>query len=385
MKKKVLLVGAVLLLLCSCSAQQKDEYAQKSSEDIVMSPVSQAYSGYEEILGKDYGNIKMPDKITKADIDEVYRFKARLYCSEDKQAQAEAGKKMFSAFYGDDYSEENCGFDEYNYRYIYTKNNRLLGACENASFYADREDLEPSKLAEYVECYPVKGNEDKVITLCNNESCKVSEIASCAMNFIDDHYSPLLEGFTIEPQDVFARKYGDENIGYVHFAYKYKGVQMEAYPSHYYKEYTSDDGKQMSNSFIVTNTCAFVDGKDKLLGINIDNQREVTKETALSEMISLKDAAELAAKELAPNSEYVVDDIKLMYCSLNVYPTVNAFERTIEEQIENAKKSNKIEKEFYPTWVFICNNDFSGFGRYSIKVNAVTGEIIIDAEENIAG
>lgn len=144
---------------------------------------------------------------------------------------------------------------------------------------------------------------------------------------------------------------------------------------------------------VMTNyTPAYVDvdlvGKDSISFLDIYFSNNIPDPEKLEKIISLKQAAELLERELAPQSGYRFNEVSLIYCNKATSPTLIPTEEMMGKDIildfpeENARmyeEFGEVIHRFDPTWCFYYGSEEAGA---SVKVNARTGEITIDQQVN---
>ena len=382
MKKlgSLLLAAAGICVLSSCSGQD-DKVDTRSVQDAQMNSIREAYSGYEELQGKDLGVIKLPDTIDPQDTSTVYSFSARIHQRDSSEKNQEYAQKLYAGFFGDDYDASKGRFDELNYYFKYYEGDTELGRYADGMIALVKKDYIISNEEQMHEVFKA---DDKGQIPLGKASCSISEAAECVKSFLDNELPDTFSDFTIEPQDIFPRKNGDSNVVLVNCVQKYQGIPFEEYPSDYVIQGFDNEGNETLTSYYATDIRFTLNDKNSIAWVHIDRPIEITKKEKLSEIIPLKKAADILCSELAEYSKYEFDEVKLMYCSKKTYTSYDYSKMTPEQQLEKSDELNKIEDEYYPTWCFIANNSLSGYSRRIVKVNAVTGEITIAAPDGTA-
>ena len=381
MKKVLPIAIAALLIFTSCLENDTDTYKDESL-GAEQKEISMLYEGYEELQGKDFGIIKLPTSIVPQDTSSVYSFSARIHSRDASEKNQEYAQKLFRSFFGDEYASSNCRFDELNYYCKYYDGDNELGRYADGMINLVKKDYIISNEEQMQEVF--KANDNTQIPL-GKASCNISEVTGCVKSFLDKELPDAFSDYTIEPQDIFPRKNGDSNVVLVNCVQKYHGLPFEEYPSDYSVQGFDNEGNETVTSYYSTDIRFTLNDKESIAAIHIDKPIEITKKEKLTEIIPLKQAVDILCNELSEYSKYEFEEVKLMYCSKKTYTSYDYSKMTPEQQLEKSDELNKIEDEYYPTWCFISDNHLSGYSRWIVKVNAVTGEITIAAPEGVAG
>lgn len=378
---KQILIIISILLFTSCSVFDNKSNTQQV-DNVELSSVNEAYDGIDELMGKDLGVIKLPDRINAQDTSDVYTFSARIHQPVAAEENKEYAINLYSDFFGNSFDKNKCGFDDLQYYYLYTEDGKELARYADGMISLVKNDYEISDDSVIQKRYNADSTEQIKI---GNDICSISDISGYAKSFLDAELPDLYDGFTIEPYDVFTRKNSDTDIALINCTQSYHGIPFEDYPTNYSVISKDNSGNDLITSYYATDIRMTMNAKNSIAWVHIDNPVEITQTEKLDKMISLKSAIEILQNELSSLSKYNFDEIKLMYCSKQTYINYDYSQMTLEEQLEKSKELNNTEYEFYPTWCFISNNELSGYSRWIVKLNAITGEITIDAPDGVAG
>jgi hypothetical protein len=358
-------------ILSSCTVQ-KNGGNTKQSDTAEFTPVEQIYDGYEELQGKAYDSFKMPEAIDVSEVSELYSFTCESKSQTDFDVES---KQFFKAFFGEAYDENNCDYDgESTYSYTtddgnaayFTEGTPISGYKENCPMVS-------TDYSEYIGRYSATKDSEQVLEL-DGEKCTVGEVCDSLSSFIDEAFYPLYGDFEIYPLDVdyfftASSKYAVE----ITCGIKYKGVPLEDYFSPMFVT-EERNGYEVATSYSPSHMIFDLYGKDNITFFNSRFASRNIKTTELSEIISLKSATELLQNELAQNSNYQFEEVKLMYCCKSTYPIA-----TDDEELNSKMQADFADVEpapFEPTWCFFWYTDDGS--RQAVKVNAVTGEITVD-------
>ena len=381
MKRIVCLFISIVfsMVIVGCSAMTRTEETHSASESVDKTDTAHIYDGYEELQGKDVGNIVMPEKIEPQQPDGIYSFK--LETKKDINAEADF-KRLLKAFLGDSFDEKNINCDiEDLLRYssldkddgAYSNGdtkgvvNLTLGTeYENATIFS----------SEQTAVYDAQ-ERDAIIEL-KEGSCTVGELCDTASAFLKENITNVYNGnYELKPIKVRAMgRDGGTKYAEVICAFSYKGIMIENESTPLFTEIYDNEGYEMNTFYMFMNSYFRFLGKDKMTTYHSTPCCFDITETKLDNIISLRSAAEIVAAELAPNSRYQIRSVELMYCCKTTKPVITADLEASKLIME--KHSKDINETYEPTWVFYCR-DYSGTGSvYAIKVNAITGEITID-------
>lgn len=368
--KKLFLTAVMTITLSACSTQDNTNNS-KTADGYELKPVSHAYDGVDEILGKDYGNMIMPESITVSDFDEVYKlslnYSSNLGADVDYASEA---KEILPVFYGDSFDESLCGFDDHNFYYDYS----------NGNDYASYNRVLSLRRGSFSAYNVTTDNIDKTVRLKNggNELIQVgsdtvtaNELAETTSGYIDAAFSDIFSDFEIVPLDV--HQYTHEGMTYAQVicGQKYKGIYIEEYSSPF-----SQQTETTLTFYPFTQINFRYKGRNELATLNFSANDVILNAEKVEEIIPLTEAVEILKSELSSYSEYVFDDITLKYCSKTQQPIIEIIDGKEPEWVEEYRKEPTV---YVPTWHFICDNENSGYSRWGVKVNALTGEITIDA------
>jgi hypothetical protein len=227
--------------------------------------------------------------------------------------------------------------------------------------------------SEYIGRYSAAKDSEQVLEL-DGEKCTVGEVCDSLSSFINESFYPLYDDFEIYPLDVdYFFTESSEYAVEVTCGIKYKGVPLEDYFSPMFVT-EERNGYEVITSYSPSHMLFDLYGKDNITFFNSRFATRDIETTKISEIISLKDAVELLQNELAKNSYYEIEEVKLMYCCKSTSPVP-----TDDEELNSKMQADFADAEptpFEPTWCFFWYTDDGN--RQALKVNAVTGEITVD-------
>ena len=377
---KILLGGIVILALSSCAAQDNNgnTYETESSDKV---PVSQAWDGYEELQGKQYGNIfKMPEMIEPVRVETLYSFVPKDRPDWDRvKAGAET---FFKAMYGDSYGSENIiesispgGVQQI--QYLSSEDDAMV--TSSGIVYAYRNGYRSKAVTlqpETLGSYDPKTSRDVMLHLDDGD-CTVGELCDQVAAFSKNAFYPMYEGYELEPVYVSYQSAPDmSELANVVVGIKRDGIFMETYPSQLFEQEHRKDYDVLT--YYSFNQMSFtMSGKDSILGFTNVTLLSKMQEVPVNKIIPLKSAVKLLETSLAEQSDYRFQKIDLMYCQKFTYPALTGNESLNSEIM--ADYGEIPDQPFVPTWCFTWTTD-QGQERLiqHIKVNAVTGEITVD-------
>lgn len=365
------LLAMAMTLLVSCASQ--DNGNTKQAEQTEKVSVDKIYDGYEALQGKKYGNsFTMPEKITPVKPDGLYSFTCKPKSGLDDEQES---KHYFRSMVGDSY-DESCFHKERDnvYSYIgkdgftmYFANGCPINAYINGTVLAGSNVLED--LGEYDPA------EDEDISLeLKNGTYTIGEICSDLTELISKAFYPLYEGFEMYPYHVtYILDNNMEKVAEITYGVKYKGLSLEVQFSPLF-EIEQRNGYQIVTNYSPSHMLFDVDTKGSTRFFTSRFAPRDLETTEVHEIISLQGAVDILKDNLAENSNYKFTDVKLYYCCKEYGPTATDNEELNSRMNEDFKDAPL--PEFEPTWVFYWNAEDK---RYDVKVNAVTGEITVEA------
>ena len=379
--KKLLLIMLSMIILTSCSVFDNKSNTQQA-ENFQLSSVNDAYEGIDELEGSDFGNIKMPDHITQTEVNELYKFSV----INRKDADNNEAERVFKAFFGDKYDEKRYigKRDENDVYYFYGEETGDFGQYYNGNASLKTADFTNGfQLSNIKHVYHIGSDDNESIEL-SGDKLTVSQLGSSALERLTLIFSDAFSPFTIAPKDIF--EYEDtsgDNCVQMICALEYNGLMLEEYVSPHTENSTRQkDGADIMTFYQFNSIQLDLKKNNEYMFLLSSMPKTVTESKKITELISLKTATELLKKELSSNSRYEFDDVRLMYCSKVTKPI---YSMDMENGEEILKELDNMSDEYVPTWCFICNDELSGYSRWSVKVNALTGEITIDAPDGAAG
>lgn len=379
-----------LIFVIRGTFRENDLHTQ-SVKEFTLSPVKEAYSGKEEILGttvelpvgeEDKVSLKFPSVISEYHPEKAYILtnitNAAYDFKKGAEEMQEKGPVLFKAFYGDKYDESCCSFLELNdletfIREDYNGKNGEV-AWLGASGYALIEDqavfADTKRNSVPAETYFYKDDPDKTVSLSDGE-ITLQEAADRFTEYFKSALPDLAYGFEIRPYKAVISDYNGDKILRIIGEKLHEGIPFECSMSTYIN---TQNGKETSYGF------TYADADMRSVGayyaVSDQNNPIIARSEPLDKIIPLKGAVEILKKNLARNTDYTFSDIKLMYCCKYTQQSINVNDEDREKLKKLIAEENTREDEYRPTWYFIIkeeNDQTSG-----IKVDAVSGEITMD-------
>jgi len=382
----VICLCCALVMLSSCALQDNSQRSGADNNvmtveesEVKVNEISKLYDGWEELQGKHIGDhIIMPQKITPVDLKTVYTFRVKE--NTNKSDIEQRAKTLFKSFFGERYDEslvEQDG-DEWCYNVVLppADGEDPVAASPDYGAYAgyplsimktDTSFNDPAKMT--VAVYDPKSDRDTELELIGGK-CTVGEICGTVQKFIDREFVGY-EGLKVEPTAVFL--FNDSDNGklckraYVNCGMVKDGVNCLDWFTQYNTQNVTADGTE--DTYYSPYYIRFIlDGKDDIIYCNSSGYPVKTyDETKYDELISLKTAVGLIDKNMAEELVFRFEKVSLIYCTKTTTKSTKAGDSQIEF------------RDFRPTWVFEWNTKFGAFSSASIKVDAISGEITLDA------
>lgn len=382
MKKMILTLTAfaAAAVLSSCAWQDRGGRDTAADNDKVLAvetgekvAASRIYEGSDELQGQDYGVIVMPKVIEAPKIDRVYKFRLDAKQGIDDLTD---GKEFFESFFGSEYNEEVCGVDSLSGWLKYGGEDCAQPSVfhnGHIEAYKNGAELLSSSSEQSIAIYQASKDRDNAMEL-EGGSCTVGEVCDGVEKFCRENLARYFDELDIIPSEVYyfltsSGKKQAETACQLH----YKGVPLEDYFSFLFE---TKPGSTADSTIITSyspNQVIFsMDSKDEIDIIFMHCYPHTVRSEELTEIISLKGAVEILKDNLAVNSKYIFEDVKLMYCSKT---TSEIF---LYDPNDPKDPITINDPGFEPTWCFFWDTAAGGYGRQAIKVNAVTGEITLD-------
>ena len=313
MIKRMTAVTLAALLLAACSAQDNGGKTKEADpSDTGKVPLSQIWDGYEELQGKNYGDVLvLPDKIIPSNIAELYTLPVDLSSDGDHSAQS---KEYFKRFFGDGFDENAISFNEDEDTYIYATANGDFSAFGLGRPFTAIKGGESPAAGEIIAYYNPWTDLDTVLELANG-SCTVKEVTDTVNSFLKDSYEPLFSDLDLKIESVMLyERAGDlKRIVRCKVSASYRGLMLEDDSSPLFEVENKPFYKIITN-YTPAKIEFELDSKDNIINaITTLLFANSEKSAKLEELISLSQAAELLEKELALFSHYSISEIKLMY------------------------------------------------------------------------
>ena len=370
--KQITILIALLIVFVSCSPQDNKGNIMSVNETNKVS-ISQIWDGYEELQGKKYGDIfTLPAKISPEALDELYTFEIRN--PEVTDSTEEKGRESFRKFFGDKFDESRCVYDPENEIMNYTSgDDGNSGQCIRGGISLNKNFEILSEIKDQVVAVldPIKDS-DKAVEL-GSDTIKVSEICQSVTAFLNDlcsDYTSVTDGFELRPYKIYyytsdtGKEYVQINVGY-----KFKGIFLQNWFSSLSDIQRTAEGSD-ETFYMPAHIRIVMDSKDNIVS-SIPSSRAIlpTDIQKCEAIISLKEAVRILERELAENSKYSFEEIRLIYCA-----------KCTNHITGNNGAQEPTLTRYEPTWSFDFETKYGDYGRKSIKVNAVTGEITVEVK-----
>lgn len=338
-------------------------------------PIAQVYDGYAE-AAKGCRHLILPDNITMQTLEEVYTFETVFSKPEDHAAESRA---LFRGFFGKSYAESGIDFNEKLLGYYYN-NGKDQGTYRGSNFNMQKASVAGVQTERSSENAFLIGRDDGRMLdgIFPEAELTVSDIAGGIPEELFGVLGSIYPDFEIRPYSILGLTAGMENFALLHLGLEYKGLPVQSFPSSLFNRFIEGSERKLE-SYTFSYIEAEFDKNGELVFLGNGGPLKVVSSKKQDEIISLASAIELLDSELAENIEYEIDDVQLMYCCKTVYPEIYVEEIGDEKVLELNDELDKIPLERVPTWCFIGSYKNGWQFAWSLKVNAITGEITIDA------
>ena len=367
-------ITMMLFIFCSCSSQDNcGNTMSVNAGDKV--PVSQVYDGYEDLQGKSFGNLKMPDKIEKPEFEKLCRFPDRRG-GEKISEEKETAVSIFGSIFGENFDEKYIETDSKTGDIYYRSSEGSAvvynGFPFNITLGYTGDILTPDR--KLTGSYS-PSDTDKTVRLKDGD-CTVGELLSGMQKCLEKDILPYMEDYEVRPLSVLNYCADETNCSAeITYGVSYKGIMLEeASPLFEIKDAA---GYQTLTTYTQSSLTLFTDNKDRYLIFTPSFSQQQPKPEEVSEAISLRAAVEILKNELAENLRLDFDSVELRYCCKTTGPVMTA------DESENSRvlaEYGEIKAAYFePTWCFYYSvRDLNGSHCEAVKVNAITGEITID-------
>lgn len=363
----------VIFISCSCTSQNNGVNTQ-NTDTTSKKAVSQAYDNLDSLLVKDYGNIVLPEKITKSDFENLYKLSLNNSKDVDTDIDYEKeGKEFFKSFFSDKYKDECCK-SEQSGGLSYNNDSQYAFYQRQAQAYMDFDNSILLSADNTIETIKLRNKNDTNVVL-DGKKISQSDITDKTNKYMTDCFNKYCGDLKLIPYDI---QVTDNNLATVIFAMNYKGLNIDAYKGNLFEE-NSDSTTFYSSTDI---SCTVNSDLD-ITNLFYSTYDKVDSAEKLDEIIPLENAVQLVSDGLSEYSHYEFDDVLLLYSSKVTQPFIDVTDG--KEEPEWLDDYLKKPIEFTPTWCFICDDEKSGLSRWIVRVDAITGEITIDAPEGKAG
>ena len=381
-----------LIFVISGTFRENDLHTQ-SVEEFTLSPVKEAYSGKEEILGttielpvgeEDKVSLKFPAVISEYHPEKAYILTNITNAAYDfKKGAAEMQEKapmLFRAFYGDKYDESGCSFVELNELETYIIENyngkngetAWLGVSGYSLIGDQNAFANYSQKAVTIDTCFYKDSPDKTVELPDGQ-ITLTAAAERFAELFKTTLSDFTFGYEIRPCKAVISECGGDKALRIVGEQLYFGIPFESCGS----TFIQSKGDEMTSYGFSYADAEMTSVKDFFL---VSNQMNpiIARFEPLDKIIPLKGAVEILKKNLARNTDYTFSDIKLMYCCKHTQQNINVNDEDREKLKKLIAEENTREDVYRPTWYFIIKEESDS--TCGIKVDAVTGEITMDIQ-----
>lgn len=366
----------IMIFVSSCSSQDNGGNTQLTDgADKV--PFSQAWDGYKDLQGQSYGDIlSLPDKIEPMEIDRLYSFVP--VDGPDLETVTLGTVPFLKEFFGDSFNEAYVSENADSLTKSLASYNSPEGDYGKVMFSGPQSASKGGTGTDIIETMGIyEPGESDVRLELDGGSCTVGQVCETVKSFCNKTLFPLYEGYEFEPVRVTYYVGTDmKQKVRVTCGLKYKGLLMEPFFSRFNQ--IDDRGFYQVMTYYSPNFILFdLDRADSIFYFSNISIPSKKNEEELTEIISLKKAVELLKENLAPNSQYRVEKISLMYCQKFTYPALWGDEKLDSDIM--ADFGDPQAQPYVPTWCFTWEKEIDGFREiFHLKVNAVTGEITVD-------
>ena len=378
-----------VMLFSSCALKDGDGRNPDESDPKVMSldvsdteDASKLFDGVDDVKGKEVGeHIKLSNDIEVPEYKEIFTFDVEENVSRDDLENR--AKEYFKRLFGESYKE---GFVSYHAapegtpeleRMIYAPDNddAVYASYNGCPGNFTKKDIRfrGEKASKMIGKYDPEKDKSKVMKLKNGE-CTVEEICRSAYDFFDKEFT----GFgDVVPKVTCLREFADtDDPNSPHYCYMTVGLEADGIMIQYdFSPYsytaTTSQWTEMTNYLPLFFDFIF-DGKDSIISFRaLAEPLKITSKKPADKLLSMKQATDLLDKNIAENLLFTIDKVRLIYCRKGIsYGHLDGQDKTSE------LPKNKIG-EFRPTWSF----EWESNGIQSLKVDAITGELTIDADQ----
>ena len=381
-----------LIFVISGTFRENDLHTQ-SVNGFTLSPVKEAYSGKEEILGttielpvgeEDKVSLKFPAVISEYHPEKAYILtnitNAAYDFKKGAEEMQEKAPKLFKAFYGDSFDESGCSFVELNeletfIREDYNGKNgetAWLGVSGYSLIGDQNAFANYSKNAVTLDTCFYKDSPDKTVELPDGQ-ITLTAAAERFAELFKTTLSDFTFGYEIRPCKAVISECGGDKALRIVGEQLYFGIPFESCGS----TFIQSKGDEMTSYSFSYADAEMTSVKDFFL---VSNQMNpiIARSEPLDKIIPLKGAVEILKKNLARNTDYTFSDIKLMYCCKHTQQNINVNDEDREKLKKLIAEENTREDVYRPTWYFIIKEESDS--TCGIKVDAVSGEITMDIQ-----
>ena len=367
MIKHLSLAAAVLLLLAGCGNDNSGNTMETGTTDLV--PTSAVCEGCDELAGGKYSTFSLPDRIIIPQPEEICELEVRARQSSDVEAE---GQKLFRSLIGEDFKQENCGWDDF--QYFYSCNGEHCSAQFTGNiltFSSDRHIAGELSSENLSVCWDAETEPDKAVPL-GSGTVTVKELSDAAEKYLRDTIGFLVPDLEIRVQDIFPFSINNEDRARIVSALYYKGIPIEDYISP-----TVESSENEIRSYYNCMTDMIMTEADECIFLSTTIP-EITSKTSQENIIGFRDAVKILDDTLAEYLSYSFEDVELMYSCLMTQPVIDVKGGDYEAAKAATEAFEAEPKKLHPTWCFILDNNLSGFSRQLIKLDAVTGEVTVN-------
>ncbi|MBR6100869.1 MAG: hypothetical protein IKP95_00400 [Ruminococcus sp.] len=378
MKKHLLCLIAGAMILASCSSSESNSDGSDTPSggsdnsfeiDLTATEARQAYKGAELLMGQAFEQFIMPDTFEIPQITQLYELTVNTAAAD---IDRERLQKLFSDFVGEGYDPQRFIVIGSDLGYMYSGEGENAAFCkyQGNSFLLTNFALFPDGEGSRNIWSGFTGiNSDEVIDLGELQTSVGQQAA-----FFDKKLNELFEGI-LDPFEIKAGYFDVISDGGISAdcALTLEGIPLQAWETGLQMQLASIDPAKRSGSeeyFANFGVSAVLLGGEQFGLISVSSVPRLLEKRELSSVISLQRAVGILQTELDNDTAYTFSDVSLMYTGLITAPPDAA----------NARQQEAYAAEpvtLRPMWCFFIESG-NDTRRDCIKVDAVTGEVILD-------
>ncbi|MBR6100868.1 MAG: hypothetical protein IKP95_00395 [Ruminococcus sp.] len=367
MKKHLLCLIAGAMILASCSSS---ESSNAGGYDLSMVGVKQAFTGADELMGAYYEKFTLPESFGTPEITELYELTVN---TADTDLGSDRVKRLFYDYLGEgaEYGSFVTVGNNTGYHLGFTDVSDPIGSCSYTGnkfrLYHTYKRIDTGEtFPEHYRCLIGSGT-DTDMTIIGKPTTSEQEAA-----YIEKYLDELFEGcfdFGIKTQLLDAYSNGDITAN---CAFAYAGVPIQSFET----AYSGKAGNSGKEYYAYFNAEVGLAGNNVFWSIVTTRIPRLVDKQSIEQIISLKRAVGILQNVLDTDEVYTFSDVRLMYCGKEEDHRTETSKAELKEQEE--KEFDLQERVLRPMWCFFILDPDSIYTDRCIKVNAVTGEVILD-------